>query len=131
MIIKLHKRLVAFTRGNNGSSLETVITELHNTTSKVINDNKKQQQAISSLTKKSETSLRGLGIIRFNPFKETGGNQSFALALTNERGDGVVISSLYARERLNVFAKPVVRGSSEYTLSNEEQQALSESLNSN
>ena len=66
------------------------------------------------------TSLRGIDTIRFNPFKDQGSNQSFAIGLLNEEGTGVVISSLYSRDRVSVFAKPIKKGQPEYDLTEEE-----------
>jgi len=64
--------------------------------------------------------------IRFNPFKGngSGGNQSFSTAFVNEEGDGVVISSLYSREHISVFAKPIKKMSSEYEMTKEEKDSL-------
>ena len=64
--------------------------------------------------------------MRFNPFKGTGGggNQSFAIALTDEKGDGVILSSLHARDRISIFAKAVQSGKSELGLTDEETTAL-------
>ena len=50
---------------------------------------------------------RGFETIRFNPFPDQGSNQSFAVGMVNEDGDGVVFSSLYSRERMSIFAKPI------------------------
>ena len=58
--------------------------------------------------------------MRFNPFKDVGGNQSFAIAIVNEDGDGIVLSSLYSRERMSVFAKQIKKGISEVELTEEE-----------
>jgi hypothetical protein len=65
--------------------------------------------------------------IRFNAFRDSGvgGNQSFATAMINENGDGVVISSLYSRERVSVFSKQVSSFNSEIELSEEERKAIS------
>lgn len=68
--------------------------------------------------------VRGVGVVRFNPFEDAGSNQSFSIAFLNEEGDGVVISSLYSREKVNVYAKPIKNSSSEYPLSEEEKQAI-------
>ena len=57
-----------------------------------------------------------------------GGKQSFALALLDCKGDGVVLSSLYGREESRVYAKPVKGGLSEYTLSKEEEAAVQQAL---
>ena len=73
---------------------------------------------------KLRKSIRGLETIRFNPFPDQGSNQSFAIGMLNEDGDGVVISSLYSRDRMSVFAKPVKNNKSEYELSTEEKEAL-------
>jgi hypothetical protein len=68
--------------------------------------------------------LRRVGLVRFNPFEDTGGNQSFALALLDADGDGIVLSSLHARGVTRVYAKAVSGGRPEATLSLEEAQAV-------
>jgi hypothetical protein len=72
----------------------------------------------------AKRSLQRTGIVRFNPFEETGGNQSFALTLLDERGDGFVVSSLHARSGTRIYAKAVTRGQAETALSGEETEAL-------
>ncbi len=62
--------------------------------------------------------------IRFNPFPDQGSNQSFAVGMLDEDGDGVVFSSLYSRERMSIFAKPIKNGKSEYELTAEEKNVL-------
>lgn len=69
--------------------------------------------------------VQHVGLVRFNPFEDTGGDQSFSLALLNAVGDGVVITSLFARDRTRVYAKPVTAGASKYHLTDEEDQAIS------
>jgi hypothetical protein len=71
-----------------------------------------------------------IGIVRFNPFEDTGGNQSFAIALLDTHGDGVVISSLHARGSTRVYAKAVKGGKAESAASAEEAQALRDALGS-
>ena len=68
--------------------------------------------------------VQRIGLVRYNPFEETGGNQSFALAMTDANGDGVVISSLHARAGTRLYAKAVVAGRSDAALSAEEAEAL-------
>jgi hypothetical protein len=77
-----------------------------------------------SLEARSRGSLQHLGIVRFNPFPDTGSDQSFAIALLNDRHSGVVISSLHARSGTRVFAKPVEAGKASHALSDEEAEAL-------
>ena len=70
-------------------------------------------------------SLHNVGLIRFNPFKDIGGDQSFSLALLDGKKSGVVISSLHTREGARLYVKPVSRGNSEkYPLTEEEKQAI-------
>jgi hypothetical protein len=73
--------------------------------------------------------IQNIGVVRFNPFKETGGGQSFAIAMTDKEENGVIISSFYTRDRVNVFAKPLTQGLSEYTLTKEEQAAIKKTRN--
>jgi hypothetical protein len=65
-----------------------------------------------------------LGVVRFNPFEDTGGDQSFAIALVDRQGDGVVISSLHGRKETRVYAKPLKKGESAYPLAEEEKEAI-------
>lgn len=78
----------------------------------------------ADLARRSETSIQHIGLVRFNPFEDTGSDQSFAIALLDQRRDGVVISSLHGRSNTRVFAKPVSGGDSSHTLSDEESQAI-------
>jgi hypothetical protein len=77
-----------------------------------------------ALEARSRGSLQHVGIVRFNPFEDTGSDQSFAIALLDDRRDGIVISSLHGRGQTRVFAKPVEGGASKHTLSDEEAQAI-------
>ncbi|HEX2193559.1 MAG TPA: DUF4446 family protein [Candidatus Limnocylindria bacterium] len=78
----------------------------------------------ASLEHRSLTSLQHIGLVRFNPFEDTGSDQSFAIALLDGRRDGIVISSLHGRANTRVFAKPVEGGTSPHALSDEEEQAI-------
>lgn len=71
-----------------------------------------------------QSSLGRVGLVRFNPFEDTGGNQSFALALLDQHGDGLVMSSLHARAGTRVYGKAIAKGRSEAALSEEEAEAL-------
>lgn len=65
-----------------------------------------------------------VGLVRYNPFEETGGNQSFALALLDAAGDGWVLSSLHARAGTRVYAKAIKAGRADAGLSAEETAAI-------
>ena len=85
-------------------------------------------QKLEDIGEKSRGDLRKIGMIRFNPFKEIGGDQSFCIAGLNENSDGFVITSHYGREANRVYAKPVKQGKSKYQLSNEEGKAIEEAI---
>lgn len=84
------------------------------------------QQELEALLRKG--TIRNVGVVRFNPFTDAGGDQSFAIALLDSEGTGIVLSSLHARTDTRVFAKPVQAGRSRYPLSDEEQDAIRRAL---
>lgn len=88
--------------------------------------------ALNSLHHELESVLRRavqrVGFVRFNPFHDAGGDQSFALALLDAEGSGIVISSLHGRAETRVFAKAVSNGRSRHALSAEEQDAIDRAL---
>ncbi len=69
-------------------------------------------------------SLQHVGLVRFNPFEDTGSDQSFAIALLDADHTGIVISSLHGRAGTRVFAKPIASGQATHALSDEESEAL-------
>jgi hypothetical protein len=81
---------------------------------------------LTTVESRLKKSVQAVHTVRFNPFKGAGegGNQSFATAFLSEDGDGVVVSSLYSRDHVSVFGKPIKKHSSEYELSDEEKEAL-------
>ena len=97
---------------------------------------KKFRQSAEETFKSHDTRLKktisGVETIRFNPFKGdgSGGNQSFATAFLNEEKNGVIISSMYGRERMSIFSKPVKNLVSEYELTPEEKEALTKAKDS-
>jgi hypothetical protein len=76
----------------------------------------------------TERTIQKVGVIRYNPFADAGGDQSFAIALLDAHGTGIVVSSLHSRTETRVFAKPVQAGRSRYPLSDEEQEAIRKAL---
>ena len=118
------KRLKKFFLGKKAKDLEDTIVMLHNDVAALHKAKDSLEKDISLIHTKLKKSIRGLETLRFNPFSDQGSNQSFAIGMLNEDGDGVVLSSLYSRERMSVFAKPVKNHKSEYELSIEEKEVL-------
>ncbi len=123
-IIRTEKRLKRFFSGKKAKDLEENILVLEENISKLKSAKEKIEKELTEINKKLKKSVRGLETIRFNPFPDQGSNQSFAVGMLNEEGDGVVFSSLYSRERMSIFAKPVKNGKSEYELTTEEKEVL-------
>jgi hypothetical protein len=125
-VVYLHYKLSLFMRGENGKSLESTI---HSYIAKV-DDLKKHDELIAEhalkLDKRLSQSIRNVSTMRFRAFDQNGSNQSFAIALVNELGNGVIISSLHHRDRVSVFAKPVVKYESSHDLTEEEAGVLEE-----
>jgi len=118
------KRLKRFFLGKKAKDLEDTIIALENDISQLKKAKESMEKDIAMMNVKLKKSIRGLNTTRFNPFPDQGSNQSFAIGMLNEEGDGLVISSLYSRERMSIFAKPVKNGKSEYELTTEEKEAL-------
>ena len=123
-IIITEKRLKRFFLGKKAKDLEDTIAILESEITKLNKSKGEIEKNITSINSKLKKSIRGLETIRFNPFPDQGSNQSFAIGMLNEEGDGLVISSLYSRERMSIFAKPIKDGKSEYELTAEEKEAL-------
>jgi hypothetical protein len=68
--------------------------------------------------------VQHVGVLRYSAYREAGGDQSFVVALLDDRGDGVVFSSLVSRSGTRVFAKPVAAGRSSFALTAEEEQVI-------
>lgn len=122
--IRTEKRLKRFFTGKKARDLEENIITLENNIEKLKSAKENIEKEIIEINKKLRKSIRGLETIRFNPFPDQGSNQSFAVGILNEDGDGVIFSSLYSRERMSVFAKPIKNGKSEYELTTEEKNVL-------
>lgn len=122
--ITTEKRLKRFFLGKKGKDLEDTLIILEDEIAKLKTARETIEKDITLINTKLRKSIRGLETIRFNPFPDQGSNQSFAIGMLNEDGDGVVISSLYSRERMSIFAKPVQNKKSTYELTTEEKEAL-------
>lgn len=125
-IVSLSRRLKRLTLGTNGKNLEDAVYQLMEDHIIFGHRVESVEQTNARLNNEIKGSIRGIATIRYNAFTDVGGKQSFATALLSEDGTGVVFSSIYTRERVNIYAKPVINFQSEYELSAEESRALKE-----
>lgn len=77
-----------------------------------------------SLASALQRCVQRVGLVRFNPFQDTGGDQSFSIALLDASGDGLVLTGMYGRKETRFYAKPVQRNASSHTLTPEETEAI-------
>ena len=127
-VFVLEHRMRKLLAGKDLQSLEGVIRALGDDIRALEKFQANTTNYLAEAEKRIKRSVQGVETIRFNAFKGTGdgGNQSFAIALLSENGDGAIVSSLYARDRTSVFAKPVKGFSSEYEMTEEEKYAIAQ-----
>lgn len=121
---RLKKRLKTLFNGSKATDLEGVMFEAIKRQKNSENEIKKNQQTIKRIEKIARNSIQRVGVIRYNPFKDTGGDQSFAIALLDSENNGVIISSLYSREGSRIYSKPIKQGKSKYPLTEEEKKVI-------
>jgi len=121
---KIKKRSRAFFESSGAKDLEEIIykqikktNEISSEIEKLVEENRKMRENLSKCIQK-------VGVVRFNPFGDVGGNQSFSIALLDNCLNGVIILSLYSREGMRIYSKQIKEGKSEYKLSKEEEEAI-------
>ncbi len=121
---RLGRRLDGLTRGAEGRNLEAVLDAHLDKVFQVSRDLDQLAARSAVLEGNMRRAFQRIGVVRYNPFEDTGGNQSFAVALLDAQGDGFVLSSLHARGGTRVYAKALRNGTSDAALSAEETEAL-------
>ena len=122
-IIRLEVKFHRLTAGKSGN-LEESIMHLKDKQKDAEKFMGEMEKYLTDVEKRLQKSVQSVETVRFNAFDGVGANQSFATVLLNQHGDGVVLSSLYGRERTSVFSKPLKGHSSEHGLSEEEKMAV-------
>ena len=115
----------------NGKNIEEDLENITYKVDRVEKQNAEIMNFCKGLDEDLSKCIQKVGIVRYSAFKDTGSDLSFAVALLDENNDGVVFNGIYSREMSNIYAKPVEKGNSKYTLSNEELQAIDRAINSN
>lgn len=113
------------TKGITKKDLRTILEKLLKGQQQETEKIKHLLSEIEKVKKEEIFDIQKIGLVRYNPFAETGGDQSFCLALLNGENSGLVISSLHSRDTTRVYAKPIKKSkASGYELSDEEKQAV-------
>jgi hypothetical protein len=121
---RLDRRIASLTRGGDGTSLESTLQGSLDKVGTLVRQVDELAGRSLTLERTQRKAIQRVGLVRFNPFEDTGGNQSFALALLDQQGDGLVVSSLHARAGTRVYGKAIASGKSEAALSDEEAAAV-------
>jgi len=120
------------TKGLTDQSFKSVLDNLMKNIAVNKKDIDNLKQYCDKMQKEGQFHIQKIGLLRFNPFKDTGGDQSFILTLTDASDTGVVISGLYSRSGTRWYTKKVVNGKgAEHELTDEEKKALKEANEKN
>jgi hypothetical protein len=125
--IKL-KKYKLLLQGTEGKDIESLLLDLLEKTNSIYHKQNKIDERLTNNQILEERHLQNWSLVRFQAFQNTGGDQSFAFAMLDGLGDGIVMSSIFGREEARVYCKPVQRGSSNYPLSEEEKEAIQKAL---
>lgn len=131
-MIKLRKNYSQFMKKlGNGDDIEEILKDFIVKVDNIEQENEEIKDFIYVLNERVNGCFQKTGMVRYNAFKDTGSNLSFALAILDKNNDGVVLNGIYSRDISNIYAKPVFNGKSEYKLSDEEVEAIIKAINNN
>jgi len=116
---------MTLTQGTNRKSLDDILSNLVQGHHTIKEDIAKLMAQCARIEKEEGYHIQKIGLLRFNPFKDTGGDQSFILSLVDAHDTGVILTALYSRSGTRWYTKRIVKGkSTEHELSDEEKKAL-------
>lgn len=117
------------TKGISKKDLRTILNELSNSIKQTSNDVNALNEDVKQLNQNVKSHIQKVGFVRFNPFSDTGGNQSFCACLLDEYDSGIVITSLHNRDQTRIYAKKIINGKPENReLSSEEKEVINQAL---
>lgn len=126
---RLLRHYNTLSKGVSQKSLKSILEDLLSDVDLNKKDIQHLKEYTSKIDKEGSLHVQKIGLVRFNPFKDTGGDQSFVLSLVDSNNTGVIISALYSRSGTRWYAKRVSQGKgTEYELSEEEKQVLKEGV---
>ena len=115
--------------GADGANIEHMLMGHIDETKAISEENQEIKENARRMDALLQTALTRVGVVRFAAFEDMGGDLSYAVAMLDSHNNGVILSSIFAREDSRSYVKPIVDGSSTYSLTEEEQAALKEAMN--
>ena len=128
--LKYRKKQSELLRGEEVGDIEGIVLRHKKRLSNHAKNLKELGEILSELVENNKFNIQKIGVIRYNPFKDTGSNMSFVIALLDSYLSGIVISSLHSREGTRIYAKPIDKGESKHALTDEEREAIEKASNS-
>lgn len=127
---ELQKKYGQFLVGSEAKKIELTLKDYSKDVKDALGKLDELAEFTAKMHKQAQFAICKQALIRFNLFGDTGGDQSFVLALLDNKNNGVIVSSVHARTGTRVYAKEISEGLSKYNLSDEETVALQKALNS-
>ncbi|WNR44579.1 DUF4446 family protein [Paenibacillus roseipurpureus] len=124
----LRKRYMRMINGASVDNMEQLLLQVQEGLNEQKAESAKASASIHSMRQMMMKMTSKVGIRRYNAFNDGGSDLSFTIAMLNEEQDGVVVTGIHSREQMYVYAKPVEKGQSSYTLSPEEREAITQTL---
>jgi hypothetical protein len=112
--------------GKDGANLEDTLLDLTQKVSGIEDTLEAHKEGLEYIDSRVKRSIRGYSLVRYNAYDNAGGEQSFASGLLDEFGDGYVLSVITNRNHVGVYAKKIIAGKPETSLTNEEADALTQ-----
>ena len=124
----MKKRYNKMMTGVDGANLERMMIGCIDSIKAINNENEKLWAETKEIKDLLQRAVTRMAIVRFRAFEDMGGDLSYAVAMLDSNNNGVIMSSIFAREDSRSYAKPIVNGQSTYALTKEEEEALQQAL---
>ncbi|CDA29413.1 MULTISPECIES: DUF4446 family protein [Eubacterium] len=127
---KLMKKYDKFMKGKNAENLDGAIRESFKQIEKINVEHQKTMIKVEESVHRINSVFQKLGIVKYNAFKEMGGNLSFALCMLDSENTGFILNTMHGREGSYTYIKEIIKGEAYATLGEEEKEALEKAMNS-
>ena len=124
----MKKRYRKMMAGVDGANIERMLMGHIDEVKKVVEKSEQLDVENKRIDALLQTAVTRVGVVRFRAFEDMGSDLSYAVALLDSHNDGVVLSSIFGREDSRSYVKPITNGSSSYTMTQEEEQALHDAM---
>jgi hypothetical protein len=125
---RVRRMFRVFMTGSDSKNLEESLLEMSQRVTNLEEDRSIHSKNIRDLERKLSYAVQRVGMVRFNAFSDAGGELSFAVAMLDSEGSGIVVSSIYGRAEARVYGKSVVKGKASMHLSAEEENAIAQAM---